>query len=155
MNDLRKFRDELPFGDDVLREIRNDVLKRIECEPGPKAHWLGLFVRTSFAAIALIVFVVWQTGESPRPRVVESPSRRAVETVRPTITTLASNPSEPRRLEDPKTPNVRRAARRRTRITRPAPIPASAEPAAVRIELHTSNPDIRILWINQSSGETR
>lgn len=154
MNDLRKFRDELPFGDDVLRELRRDVMKRIERESLPKPHWLGAFLRTSFAAIALIVFVVWQAGDSSRPRVVESPSRRFAEPVQqPSI--VRSTPLETRRLEVTKTPKVQRTARRRTRTTRPAPEPAFAEPAAVRIELHTSNPDIRILWIQQPSGETR
>jgi len=157
MSDLKRFRDELPFGDDVLREIRRDVMTSIERESRPERRWLGMILRASFAAVALIVFVVWQTGESPSRRVVESPSRVVESSSRPVVESSspliarASNPSETRRLEDPETPRVRR----RTRITRPAPEPAYAEPAAVRIELHTSNPDIRILWINQPSGETR
>jgi hypothetical protein len=153
MSDLKRFRDEVPFGDDVLREIRNDVMKSIERESRREPRWLGMILRASFA-VALIVFVVWQTGESPSRRVVDSPSVPVVEPVHQPVA-IASNPPETRKLEDPETPNVRRAARRRTRITRPAPEPAFAEPAAVRIELHTSNPDIRILWINQPSGETR
>ena len=161
MSDLKSFRDELPFGEDVLLEIRKNVMQRIEQESPRERNWLGVFLRASFAAVALILFVVWHTGESSR-QVAESPSRQVVESPSvpvvepaPTPVTIASKPSETGRLEDPETPKVRRTARRRTRSTPPASEPAFAEPVAVRIELHTSNPDIRILWINQPSGETR
>lgn len=142
---LDELRNELPFGDAELRAIRAQVMNRIAQEPRRGSRWLGMFLRASLAAAALVLLVVRPTQEhapnvptrvveSPSPQVVESPSRRVV---------VKESPSPPPRRKP--RPAVQRASRPEE----------ESVPAPVRIELQTSNPDIRILWITHPSGETR
>ena len=141
---LDEFRNELPFGDDELRAIREQVMHRIAKEPQRESRWLGMFLRASLAAAALVLVFVRPTQEKA-VRVVESPTR-------PVVEALTAPPSTTRRLED-STPRRRRKPRPPVqRASRPE---EPSAPAPVRIELQTSNPDIRILWITNPSGETR
>jgi hypothetical protein len=147
---LNGYRDELPFGDDALREIRGNVMKKIEDER-PSPRWLGLFVRATLVAAVLLLLVV-------RPARVVPPAN-----------VPAANRSVKFTLHEQRHPDVApiqpflplqtplQTMHRPRRIKRIEPAPASAEsnPAPIRIELQTSNPDIRILWITNPPGETR
>jgi hypothetical protein len=143
---LKDFRNELPLGDDDFRAIRRSVLQQIE---RPSSHWLGTFLRASLVAAALVLLLVRPTEET----VPERPSRPVVES--PTIPAPPS-PSTTRRLADspPRVATHHRTPPRRRPIRhQPSPLEWAATP--LRIELHTSNPDIRILWITNPTGETR
>jgi len=148
---LNRYRDELPLGDDALREIRGNVMKQI-LDERPARRWLGVFVPATLAATVLVLLVLRPAHPTPVP---------VPETTRPVQTRpVALTPKPLIEVAEPSvlpTHRPRRTSRRPQRIERTAPAPASAasEPAPMRIELHTSNPDIRILWITHPSGETR
>jgi hypothetical protein len=144
---LDEFRNELPFGDDELRAIREQVMNRIAQKPRRGPAWLGMFLRASLVAAALVLLVVRPMRENV-PVVVPLATHTPLVVARaPIVTPPTEHPL----------PRPKRVSRRPRPIEHTEPPPASAEsaPAPVRIELQTSNPDIRILWIANPSGETR
>lgn len=126
---LKDFRGDVPLGDEDFLAIRRNVMQQIAA---PRSNWLGVFLRASFA-VALMVFFVTRVVERPAP-LAEIPKRT------PIVIAEKHKPEKPKRAHHRK----------------PKKEPVQIAAAPVRIELHTSNPDIRILWItNPESGETR
>ena len=122
-----EFRSQLPFGDDVLAEVRKNVMARVT-RPRP---WLAAWsLAATAAAIAVIVMLVIPRGED-FPVTVPGGLR-----ARPTFT-LRRTGSQPVPM------NVRAVPKRKPHHRQPA----IAE-VPVRIELQTSDPDVRIIWIS-------
>lgn len=153
---IRNYRSQLPFGEDVLAQIRKDVLTRIEREQRVGRRWLGMFLRASLAASALLFLVSLPFLREPAPRVDvtgdELPVARAGSPIPENPAQLAARHSQPE-ASAPTPPHPKRARRRPVARTEPPP---STQPEVVRIELQTSDPDVRIIWFaNQNSGDTR
>jgi len=139
---IRNYRSQLPFSDDILAQIRKDVMTQVERETRAERTWMGLFLRATLAASALAVVLLW-----PSRRVDEPTSRRV--NPAPRIVHVQSAPVVVV-AEKPLVPSA----------TRPRPVkrivqPVSAEPVVMRIELQTSDPDVRIIWFTNDSGDTR
>jgi len=141
---IRNYRSQLPFGEDVLVQIRKDVMTQIERDARP---WMGIFLRATIATSALLLFVSLPVIRREKP-VASSELRVAREAspVRPAQ--LATRNSQP---EPVITPTSHRVRRRPIKRTEPVP----PEPAEVRIELQTSDPDVRIIWFTNDTGDTR
>jgi hypothetical protein len=142
---IRNYRSQLPFGDEALAQIRKDVLTQIEREQRVERRWLGLFLRATLAASVLVFLVSLP--------LLRRPDRKP--TITPAVSPVPQPPQPPAQLAtrnpqpDP-APTPPRPARRR-----PRPIERIEPPEVVRIELHTSDPDVRIIWFTNHTGETR
>jgi hypothetical protein len=163
---LDQYRNQLPFGDDELREIRVRVMREIEKERA-RPRWLGVFARASLAAALLVLLIVPLTRHEPSGTQEERVASGTLP-VQPSPggNIPATRNAPPATRATPPAPAARQTTARHSRkgpgkdprkLTHPHPVPepASAESisAPMRIELHTSNPDIRILWITQPTGE--
>lgn len=159
MNDLRfrDFRADQPLGDDSFASIRRAVLNETRT---PQLRFVRIWLRPAIAAVLLISFLSFAlflmhprvgvpTAEQPK-----TPAAAAGPTTAPTVTS-APGPSARSTVPDlapaPAVPpaQVQSVARVARHHKRPAPESrvATAAHEPVVIQLQTSDPDIRIIWI--------
>jgi hypothetical protein len=118
-----------PFTEADHAQVRRQVLDRIRAEAKPVPFRIR---RASLWAAACGLFVLGLSLRFPRPQVPPLPSHRPL--------LAQQGPPAPAELQAP--------PRRKARPARAAPPPA---PSSVsRIELQTSNPQIRIIWLARS-----
>lgn len=157
---LSDVRAALPLGENDFAEIRRSVLSAVAAEPRPRAAAFGLrFAAYSATAFVLVIGLVigLRKPESRASAGIEIASAIPRATPAPEIVTNAEpQPSNP---TIPVLPEASVA-----RVARPAPEPSplpekeavavaavdQLEPAPMRIEIRTSDPNIRIIWITAS-----
>jgi anti-sigma factor RsiW len=118
----------LPFGAEDREELRQAVLARIQASKGraSKAWWIAPLA----AAALLVVFL--------------RPHREAVVEALPPAPPMTA----PRSFPVIPVTKPLRAARRQAI---PPPLESAAGPGASRIEIQTSNPQIRIIWLARAT----
>jgi len=128
---FRNVRDEVPLHDRDFVKIRADVMRRVSRPQRASWGW-------AVAAVAMLVTVVvlWPRGAEQRRQ--PAPLIRTSRTFSPRVGEKA--------VQVTAAAPVVKVVHRPHRKARPRPaVVAFAKPSV--IELHTSNPDVRIIWI--------
>lgn len=125
-------KDQLPLSAEDFRTIRRSVLATIERRRVRRVR----AVQLAFAAGLIAVGIQWPKPAPPRH--VEVIPAHATRPAPGLVIAAAQEPS------GPKPPPARRHHRRHRKTV----APAASEPAPMRIELATADPDIRIIWIS-------
>ncbi|HXO18790.1 MAG TPA: hypothetical protein VOA87_02570 [Thermoanaerobaculia bacterium] len=152
MNEKLPFKDvrvKQPLTDADFAAIRATVLAQVARRRRFPMARLAL-AATIVAAIALGAFVALHRPPQHLAARIAPPSHRPLPSITATPTTPAIAAAAPL-AEAPATQPARR--RRRHPVAPPQPMLAATgdEQAAITFQLQTSNPDIRIIWIERSS----
>ena len=128
---MKHFRAAQPLSDDDFAEIRSAVMTSIAVRE--RRQPLLFVMRLAFAIVAIAMMtLMW-----PRQR----------ETVRPIVTTKAVViPAQPVLVAE-RRPEAAGPAGRRPALHKAHHEHHAAEQVAVRLELQTADPEVRIIWI--------
>ena len=127
---LDELRTPHPLRDSDFAAIRARV--RAEIAERRERPWLAILMRFGFAAISFVAFVPYVVDRTPpRPHV-----EVAVQAVQPQPVTHNPKP-------------VTREAHKRPSRQREEPAHPREPQTATRIEIHTADPTIRIIWLTQ------
>ncbi len=166
--DLAALHSEVPLRDADYAAIRTRV--RADLAPRGTRQWFPLWLRFAVTAVFIVAVAalliaprndaptivaqpalpVTDTAPAPPPRIAEA------DTSPPKALPPQARPSEEKRIPtaENRTSTERAATRRPARRpARHAIEIATAEP--MRIEMHTEDPDVRIIWIVQPLAETK
>ena len=126
--------DAVSFTAEDREALRRAVLAQVHAPMAPRRAWWG----AGLAALAAAVLLVFLVHPRPAPVVAALPS----------VPPAPVQPTEPAPLPSPAVKVVRVARHRPT----PPPLERAAGPGASRIEIQTSNPQIRIIWLARESA---
>lgn len=166
--DLTTLRSEVPLRDSDYAAIRARV--RAELAKRGTRQWFPLWLRVAVTAVVVVAIAalliaprndgadiaaeapaaVIRTAPAPVPQIA------AAEKSSPAPLPPPARTYEEKRIPaaETATPTERAPSRRPVRQPAPEPVQiATAEP--MRIEMHTEDPDVRIIWIVQPIAETK
>ena len=157
-------RSELPLGEEDFARIRNSVMSEVTTTRN--SNWRVFSFR--FAAIGATLLAILAVGVSlgrrhPEPSPVVTTTRATPTPIPIVVATSKPARGEVEEVADPPTNTTPRekirpvTARPETSSRPPSPAVELAaldrpEPGPVRIELQTSDPNIRIIWISQNKS---
>ena len=140
MNDLKNVRGPLPLDDANFAAIRANVMAKIGAKrPRPFAWYFAFAASVAIAVLSIVVAT--QPAVKPATRPLTRPSA----TLSPLRGARALEALLPRERE--KVPlSERSESKGRMRVVRKHPH-RPTPPAVARMEIQTSDPDVRIIWI--------
>jgi hypothetical protein len=141
---LHEYRADLPLTDTDFAAIRATVMTKIAARK--RSRFAGLGWRLAFAAIVVAILGLGAVAALRRPQAA-APSIPIARHPRIAQQTIASAEPAPRVLPVAPVQPARRHHSARHAPTHPLRVAAAGPP--VSIQLQTSNPDIRIIWITR------
>jgi len=123
-------KDEMPLTDRDFADIRASVMQTIETQRSRR-----VFLIRAAAAVMAIVAAVHRPEKTPVKTIVQA---------RPPAVVVASAAPPPKTHRH----------HRRAKHHKPVVVAAKEEATPIRLELETADPDIRIIWITNSSEST-
>lgn len=130
--DLREFRSEQPLSDEDFARIRREVLARTSAKPR-----IGLAFRLAFATLVVaLVMILWPRREATVQPIHTTP--QVITKAQPVAPVITHTQQQPPAV----VATVRKTPHHHRRHHDAPP-----QQLAMRMELQTSDPDIRIIWI--------
>jgi len=140
---MTEFRSQQPLGDDDFAAIRRNVMTTIAARN--QRRFLPIAMRFAIAAMVVIAIGVALVVRRPAaPAVIQTVKQPVIEKAPIALATIAPPPVTPVVAHHPR---HRRATHRRVEYA------AAAQPN-IRVELRTSDPDVRIIWIASQTPST-
>ncbi len=150
---MTEFRSTHPLTDDDLAAIRGNVMAKVSAQNNRRG--IPLFARLAIAALLVIAVGISFVVRRPVPPSIVARTPAALQVNKPIETARAAQQSitvQSAKSSIPKAPAKQPVARA---IYRPKHRPPqNPEYQTIRMEIRTSDPDVRIIWIANQTPTT-